>query len=43
MATPKLFRRSEIESKNNSQNAWIIIHNSVYNVTEFLNEVIMTH
>ncbi|KAJ9584043.1 hypothetical protein L9F63_021620 [Diploptera punctata] len=38
MDTSKLYRRSEVESKNNSQNAWIIIHNSVYNVTEFLNE-----
>jgi hypothetical protein len=39
MASPKLYKRNEVENKNNSQGAWIIIHNSVYNVTEFLNEV----
>lgn len=38
MATT-LYRREEVANKNNSQGAWIIIHNSVYNVTEFLNEV----
>jgi cytochrome b involved in lipid metabolism len=39
MASPKLYRRDEVANKNNSQGAWIVIHNSVYNVTEFLNEV----
>ncbi|GLG99477.1 Cytochrome b5 [Gryllus bimaculatus] len=39
MATEtKLFTREEVKSKNDSKTAWIIIHNSVYNVTEFLNE-----
>jgi hypothetical protein len=42
MASPKLYRRDVVASKNNSQGAWIIIHNSVYNVTEFLNEVSVT-
>lgn len=42
MASPKLFRREEVANKNNSQGAWIVIHNSVYNVTEFLNEVSIT-
>jgi len=35
----QLYTREEIAKKNNSQGAWIVIHNSVYNVTEFLNEV----
>ena len=35
----QLYRRAEVAKKNNSQGAWIVIHNSVYNVTEFLNEV----
>jgi hypothetical protein len=39
MASPKLYRREEVANKNNSQGAWIVIHNSIYNVTEFLNEV----
>jgi hypothetical protein len=39
MASPKLYRRDEVGNKSNSQGAWIVIHNSVYNVTEFLNEV----
>lgn len=39
MATEtKLFKREEVKSKNDSKTAWIIIHNSVYNVTDFLNE-----
>lgn len=38
MASPKFYRRDEVANKNNSQGAWIVIHNSIYNVTEFLNE-----
>ncbi|KAK7869287.1 hypothetical protein R5R35_000898 [Gryllus longicercus] len=39
MATEmKFFTREEVKSKKNSNNAWIIIHNSIYNVTDFLNE-----
>jgi hypothetical protein len=38
MAT-QLHKRKDVEKKNNSDGAWIVIHNSVYNVTEFLNEV----
>jgi len=34
----QLYRREEVAKNNNSQGAWIVIHNSVYNVTEFLNE-----
>jgi hypothetical protein len=39
MADPKLYRRDEVANHNSSQSVWIIIHNSVYSVTEFLNEV----
>lgn len=42
MADPKLYRRDEVAKNNSSQSGWIIIHNSVYNVTEFLNEVSLT-
>jgi cytochrome b involved in lipid metabolism len=35
----QLYRREEVAEKSNSEGAWIVIHNSVYNVTEFLNEV----
>lgn len=34
----QLYKRKEVAEKNNSDGAWIVIHNSVYNVTEFLNE-----
>lgn len=33
-----IFRLEEVKSKCDSKNTWIVIHNSVYNVTEFLNE-----
>lgn len=35
----KLFSRKEVEQRKNSKETWIIIHNNVYDVTEFLNEV----
>jgi cytochrome b involved in lipid metabolism len=35
----KLYTREEVAKKNNRQGAWIIIHNSVYDVTEFMDEV----
>lgn len=39
MASGKLFRLSEVAKCNDSRKAYIVIHNSVYDVTEFLNEV----
>ncbi|XP_014279272.1 cytochrome b5 isoform X2 [Halyomorpha halys] len=33
-----IFRLEEVKNKCDSKNTWIVIHNSVYNVTEFLNE-----
>ena len=39
-STPtKLYTRAEVAKHNDSQETWIIIHNNVYNVTAFLNEV----
>ncbi|XP_075227917.1 cytochrome b5 isoform X2 [Lycorma delicatula] len=39
MALPTtLYRLEEVKKNNDSKNTWIIIHNSVYNVTDFLNE-----
>lgn len=38
-STGKLLTRAEIMKHVSSNNIWIIIHNNVYNVTQFLNEV----
>lgn len=35
----KLFTRAEVAKHADSMDTWIIIHNKVYNVTPFLNEV----
>ncbi|XP_059470358.1 cytochrome b5 [Neocloeon triangulifer] len=34
----KLFSREEVSTKNDAKNTWLIIDNSVYDVTSFLNE-----
>ncbi|XP_011207274.1 cytochrome b5 [Bactrocera dorsalis] len=34
----KLYSREEISKHNSNKNTWMIIHNNVYDVTEFLNE-----
>lgn len=36
---PKYYRLCEIEEKNTVSSTWIIIHNKVYDVTKFLEEV----
>lgn len=36
----RLFTRAEVAKHNDSKEPWIIIHDSVYDVTKFLNEVI---
>jgi len=39
-STSKLFTRAEVaKHSETSKDTWIIIHNNVYNVTPFLNEV----
>lgn len=34
------FTRAEVSQHNNLKETWIIIHNNVYDVTNFLNEVL---
>lgn len=38
-ASLKLFTRAEVAKHNDIKETWIIVHNSVYDVTNFLNEV----
>lgn len=38
-ASVKYFTRAEVAKHVNSSDVWIIIHNDVYNVTSFCNEV----
>lgn len=38
MEEVKLYRLEEVNKKNDSQNTWIVIENSIYDVTSFLNE-----
>lgn len=35
----KLFTLAEVAKHNTNRSTWLCIHNSVYDVTEFLNEV----
>lgn len=35
----KVFRLKEIAERKDAKSAWIIIHNNVYDVTKFLDEV----
>lgn len=35
----KQFTLAEVAEHNTNKSTWIIIHNNVYDVTEFLNEV----
>lgn len=38
-SSTKLFTLAEVEKHNTNRSTWLCIHNSVYDVTEFLNEV----
>jgi cytochrome b involved in lipid metabolism len=35
----KTFRLAEVAKNNDSKKTWLVIHNGVYDVTAFLNEV----
>lgn len=35
----RYYRLDEVQKHNNSQSTWIIIHNRIYDVTKFLDEV----
>ncbi|OXU21608.1 hypothetical protein TSAR_013731 [Trichomalopsis sarcophagae] len=37
-SAPKLFTHAEVSQHNDSKETWLIIHNDVYDVTNFLNE-----
>lgn len=39
MAETKLFSRAEVSKHSDNKSTWLIIHNSVYDVTKFLGEV----
>lgn len=38
----KQYTFADVKSHNNNQSAWIVINNSIYDVTAFLNEVSST-
>jgi len=38
MAETKRYSLAEVAKHNSHEKAWIVIHNNIYNVTEFLNE-----
>ncbi|KAG8034634.1 hypothetical protein G9C98_007710 [Cotesia typhae] len=37
-STTKFYSRAEVATHNDSKSTWFIIHNSIYDVTKFLNE-----
>ncbi|GAB0090211.1 hypothetical protein DMENIID0001_049080 [Sergentomyia squamirostris] len=39
----KLYTMAEVAKHNTNKTTWICIHNSIYDVTEFLNEHIFFH
>jgi hypothetical protein len=39
----KLYSLAQVAENNNNKKTWIVIHNSVYDVTLFLNEVSIFH
>lgn len=38
-ATTKLYTLAEVAKHNTNKSVWLVIHNNIYDVTEFLNEV----
>lgn len=39
MSSEKLYTLAEVAKNNTNKNCWFVIHNNVYDVTPFLNEV----
>lgn len=39
MSETKLYTLAEVSKHNTNKSVWLVIHNSIYDVTEFLNEV----
>lgn len=39
MESEKVYRLEEVKKHNNVKSAWMIIHNKVYDITKFLEEV----
>lgn len=39
MSEVKTYSLAEIKAHNTNKSTWIVIHNNIYDVTEFLNEV----
>jgi len=37
----KVFKLEEIKEHNNGKSSWLIIHDKVYDVTKFLDEVLV--
>lgn len=35
----KQYKREDVKKHNDNQSSWIVIHNNIYDVTAFLNEV----
>ena len=38
-STPEVYRMEEVQTHKDVKSAWIVIHNKVYDVTKFLEEV----
>ena len=38
MTETKTYRLSEVAQHNSKENLWLVIHNKVYNITEYLND-----
>lgn len=39
MASVKQYTTEEVKKHNDNQSTWIVIHNNIFDVTAFLNEV----
>lgn len=39
MSADKVYSLAEVAKNNTNKNCWLVIHNNIYDVTAFLNEV----